>query len=264
MSKEIAEVQLTLGELNNKYTILCKAIDMVLKEKAHELNDKDKTSLKCFLQDTKITFSETQLYVANTFLSDLFFRRISNVVFDSFPYIKNIDDKFISFVISDKTFSDWCETHVPGAAAANKILDSFYDGEYYDELMSFTMKENKNKIIKNFKIQKKETEDVKTKKVRNVVEGEIIANVSKNGDNYVAISIDGKDLTSTVNNQAKLKYAFDNNGVVRGRIKNDALIWRVVKEKFVTNPLPTGEEIEEQITREENEKKQKELEVVSN
>lgn len=259
MEKDIVIVELTTSEFRDKYAILAKAVDEVLKVKSE--HDKAIYSLKSFPEDFKLSFSEVQLYVANNFLGDLFFRRISNIVFDTYPHILDIDNKFDEFVVGDKDFSEWCEKHVPGAAAANKLLDGFYEGEYFDNLMNLTLKSKKQEIIKNYKQNKKEIEDVKTQKARNVVDGEIIANVSKNGEEYVATSLDGKDLTLTVGNQAKLKYAFDNNGVVRGRLKNDVLVWRVVKEKFVSNPLPTAEEVEEQLTREQNEQVKQELEV---
>jgi len=69
--------------------------------------------------------------------------------------------------------------------------------------------------------------------VRNKVEGELIVNVSKNADGtFTALDEAGSSYDI---NQKKLKYAFENKGVVRGR-KNASgeIVWRVVKEKYVT------------------------------
>ena len=73
-------------------------------------------------------------------------------------------------------------------------------------------------------------------KIRNKVEGEIIVEVSQGETSLIAIGLDGLDYTDQIN-QKKLKYAFENKGVVRGR-KNSAgeIVWRVVKEKYIKRP----------------------------
>ena len=79
---------------------------------------------------------------------------------------------------------------------------------------------------------------------QNVVNGEIIAVVETDANAFIAKNREtGEDLTQVINNQKKLKYAFDNAGVLRGRTKEDgSIVWRVVKEKFVKPDEPTTEE----------------------
>jgi len=78
----------------------------------------------------------------------------------------------------------------------------------------------------------------------NVINGEIIATVETEADAFIAKNREtGEDLTQVINNQKKLKYAFDNAGVLRGRTKEDgSIVWRVVKEKFVKPDEPAAEE----------------------
>ena len=87
--------------------------------------------------------------------------------------------------------------------------------------------------IKKTKTIKKESTMAK---VRNQVEGEIIVEVVQGETSLTAIGLDGIDYTNQIN-QKKLKYAFENRGVVRGR-KNDSgdIVWRVVKEKYIKRP----------------------------
>lgn len=250
--KKIVEVELTIPELENKYPITVKAINKVLSVKESE--DGKTYSLESFPKDLKLKFSETQLYVANNFLNDLFYRKIAQVVLDGYDLIGDVDNPFDEFCVGDEKFSTWCETHVPGSGAANKILDSFYDGNLNEDLMSSILKKKKEKITK-LKTNNKQGNDTVKKQARNVVDGELIGYVYEKDGKYIAISEDGKDLTSTVDNQSKLKYAFKHKGVVRGRLKDNNLVWRVVKEKFINSTYPTLEEIEEKITREENAEK---------
>lgn len=244
--KEIVEVELSIEELDKKYPILSKAVNLVLSTK------EDFNNLNKFPADLKIKFSETQLYVANNVLSDLYYNKIAQVVLDDYTGINEITNIFEEFCLGDMDFSIWCETHIPGAGAASKILDSFYDGSINDDLMTSILKKKEKKLSK---VKPKEKEKKKVKKqARNIVDGELIGYVYEKDGKYVAIAEDGKDLTSTIDNQAKLKYAFKNKGVVRGRLKENTLTWRVVKEKFINVAYPTLEEIEEKITREENSK----------
>lgn len=75
---------------------------------------------------------------------------------------------------------------------------------------------------------------------------------------FTAKDIDGKDFTEVVNNQKKMKYAFDNKGVLRGKvIKSDNNIniykFRAVKTKFIKSLKPkTLEDIEIAQTKETN------------
>lgn len=251
--KKIVEVDLTIKELEDKYPVLVNAINKVLGTK-ETFNNLDK-----FPKDLKLKFSETQLYVANNVLNDLYYNKIAQVVLDGYEMIGDVENVFEEFCIGDEKFSTWAETHIPGAGAANKILDSFYDGNFNEDLMTSVLKKKKEKIAK-VKQKEKEPSEVK-KKARNVVDGELIGYVYEKDGKYIAISEDAKDLTSTIDNQAKLKYAFKNKGVVRGRLKGDKLVWRVVKEKFINTTYPTLEEIEEKLTREEN---KKEAETINN
>lgn len=92
--------------------------------------------------------------------------------------------------------------------------------------------ENKTKIKQNKK-------EPTMAKIRNKVNGEIIVNVNmltdveKEKNVYTAHAADGTEYTDQIN-QKKLKYAFDNKGVVRGRLNaSGEIVWRVVKEKFI-------------------------------
>ena len=89
----------------------------------------------------------------------------------------------------------------------------------------------------------KKKEDSKMAR-QNVINGEIIALVEQNATLFIAKNREtGEDVTEQINNQKKLKYAFDNKGVLRGRTKEDGTItWRVVKEKFVAPEEPASEE----------------------
>jgi len=80
---------------------------------------------------------------------------------------------------------------------------------------------------------------------KNVITGEMIALVETDANSFIAKNRDtGEDLTESINNQKKLKYAWENKGVLRGRTKEDGtIIWRVVKEKFVREDEPTINEI---------------------
>jgi len=76
-------------------------------------------------------------------------------------------------------------------------------------------------------------------KIRNKVDCEIIVNVEKIVDaettkaTFTAVGLDGTDYTAEIN-QKKLKYAFENKGVVRGRTNAAGeRVWRVVKQKFI-------------------------------
>ena len=61
---------------------------------------------------------------------------------------------------------------------------------------------------------------------------EIIAEVHKEGGNYRAkIRDTGKDITGMIDNPAKLKYAYERSGLVRGkRNKDGSYDWRVVRK----------------------------------
>ena len=61
-------------------------------------------------------------------------------------------------------------------------------------------------------------------------ETEIIAEVFKVEDTYRArIKDTDKDITSLVDNQAKLKYAFERSGLIRGKKDKDGNYkWRVM------------------------------------
>ena len=101
------------------------------------------------------------------------------------------------------------------------------------------------------KIKKKKKQSKKEPamaKVRNQVDGEIIALVNQSNDKYFATGNDGVDYTEQIN-QKKLKYAFTNKGVVRGR-KNAAgeIVWRVVKEKYVAVNTDVAEPTVEPVT----------------
>jgi hypothetical protein len=92
----------------------------------------------------------------------------------------------------------------------------------------------------NFKKSKKQTKKEPTMaKIRNKVDGEIIVNVETIVDaetakaTFTAVGLDGTDYTAEIN-QKKLKYAFENKGVVRGRTNAAGeRVWRVVKQKFI-------------------------------
>ncbi len=73
----------------------------------------------------------------------------------------------------------------------------------------------------------------------NIVTGEIIAIVDKVDNGFKAYdSTSGEELTTQINNQKKLKYAFNNKGCIRGRQSGTStVIWRVVKERFVREPM---------------------------
>lgn len=103
-----------------------------------------------------------------------------------------------------------------------------------------------NENNNNPKISKKEP---KMAKVRNKVDGEIILTVTSvagadGSVEFKATDSNGTDRTTEVN-QKKLKYAFLNKGVVRGRADaNGNMVWRVVKEKYIvkeTNDSVTSE-----------------------
>ena len=84
------------------------------------------------------------------------------------------------------------------------------------------------------KIKKHNKKEPTMAKVRNQVEGEIIVNVSVDANSFLATGVDGTDYTNEIN-QKKLKYAWTNKGVIRGsKNANDEIVWRVVKEKYVT------------------------------
>jgi len=68
--------------------------------------------------------------------------------------------------------------------------------------------------------------------------------------NYIGKDIDGNDFTDIINDQLKLKYAIEHNGIVRGRLiknNNGVLVYkfRAVKTKFIKSLKPkTLEEAE--------------------
>ena len=93
------------------------------------------------------------------------------------------------------------------------------------------------------KIKKPKQKEPTMAKIRNQVENEIIVNVNAQGETYIATLADGTDRTADIS-QKKLKYAFINKGVIRGRALADGTIkWRVVKEKFIIkNEQPVNEQ----------------------
>ena len=98
------------------------------------------------------------------------------------------------------------------------------------------------------KIKKPNKKEPTMAKVRNQVVGEIIAEVSVDANSFLATGVDGTDYTNEIN-QKKLKYAWTNKGVIRGRKNaNDEIVWRVVKEKYVTPDKVTEPEPGEVIT----------------
>ena len=153
----------------------------------------------------------------------------------------------------DASLADNClaknEQTILGQAKLNKIIEivksepnmlRWSDLLYYPNdprgLYSDRYKANKTKIHKK-------KEDNKMARA-NVINGEIIALVETDADAFIAKNREtGEDLTEAIGNQKKLKYAFDNAGVLRGRTKEDgSIVWRVVKEKFVRNDEPATDE----------------------
>jgi sarcosine oxidase delta subunit len=156
----------------------------------------------------------------------------------------------------DASLADNClaknEQTILGQAKLNKIIEivksepnmlRWSDLLYYPNnprgLYSDRYKANKPKTHK-----KKEDKMAR----KNIVNGEIIADVfpanAPDNNSFIAKNrVTNEDLTNQINNQKKLKYAFDNKGVLRGRTKDDGSItWRVVKEKFVKPDEPVTEE----------------------
>lgn len=122
------------------------------------------------------------------------------------------------------------------AVSSEPDMNRWLDILYYPNNPKGLYTDRYNKELK-IKIQKPKNKEPKMAKVRNQVEGEIIVHVSSTDTNsFVAIATDGTDYTNEIN-QKKLKYAWTNNGVVRGRKNaNGEIVWRVVKEKYITSP----------------------------
>lgn len=112
-------------------------------------------------------------------------------------------------------------------------------------------KPSKTKKIKKEEI--KQTNEPKkednTMARNNKVADELIGFVTKNENGYTATTETGQVLANpsdeTSINQKKLKYAFDNKGVVRGRADSTGTLkWRVVKERFISDTSDASGEVE--------------------
>lgn len=107
-------------------------------------------------------------------------------------------------------------------------------GLYSDRYSTEENNNNNNKRGKKVMTNTNKTQTVTSDK-------EIILFVASkvNGDNkveYYTVDSNGNHVTDYEINQKKLKYAYENKGVVRGRVNSDGnIVWRVVKEKFVIN-----------------------------
>jgi len=111
-------------------------------------------------------------------------------------------------------------------------------GEYLDRYNAeLKIKKPKQHTAKEFKMAN----------AKNKIEGEIITFISKIADNTFTTA-DATGISYNIN-QKKLKYAFENKGVIRGRkTVSGEIIWRVVKEKYITPKVETIETIKDTST----------------